>query len=188
MGKKWIIVLAMCLVSFCVYFWVKVVVDRREKLIAKIRASNFFSDYTPSSEGMTIIRSDEGLYGFRNDSTNQIVVPCQYYYVHSFSSGVAVVAKNQKMGLIDKKGQFVVPMIYSFDVPMPVWKNLTVVRLKGKEGVIDNTGKIVIPIIYNIIYGMADGILYVSNNDVSYYIDTEGNYLTSHRNVHPQED
>jgi hypothetical protein len=73
----------------------------------------------------------------------------------SFGEGVAVVGKNNKYGIINKKGKAVVPLkydsIFSFD------EGMMLADKNGKLGLIDKSGNIKAQCHYDSIYLFSEG-------------------------------
>ena len=67
----------------------------------------------PFSEGRMSFRSDNGLYGYL-DARGRVALPTVWRYAGDFKSGVAIVSDGESMGLIDKRGEEVVPLQYSW--------------------------------------------------------------------------
>jgi len=63
-------------------------------------------------EGMIMVQSEKGKYGFLN-SSGEIAVPLKYERTNSFTEGLAFVSKSdRKFGFIDKTGKEIIPFIY----------------------------------------------------------------------------
>ena len=67
------------------------------------------------SEGLAVVNvdidSNTVLYGYINKS-NQIVIPARYEYAYTFHEGKAVVKNYDRFGMIDRKGNEVMPCKY----------------------------------------------------------------------------
>jgi hypothetical protein len=53
----------------------------------------------------------EKLWGYQNSIGETIIEP-QYQYVRSFSEGYAIVAQNDRLGVIDKENNYIIPTEY----------------------------------------------------------------------------
>lgn len=81
-------------------------------------------------------------------------------------------------GLIDRKGNEIVPMMYD-DVPGFFSEGLLLVKENNKYGYIDSKGKEVIAIQYDAAYSFQNGVAWVYKNDIWSVIDTKGTTLFS---------
>jgi len=73
-----------------------------------------------------------------------------------YFDGMAIVAKNNKFGYVDKGNRIIVPIIY--DEAKAYNHGRAMVTLSGKSGIIDKMGKIVVPIEYAL-------VTYLGNED-----------------------
>jgi len=94
----------------------------------------------------------DSLYGFK-ESSGEIKIEPQYQYAREFKNNYAVVAKNNKLGLIDKFNQIAIPFKYEFLKHLQDDKFIFGFRAKyfGEYhlGVIDTTNTILIKPIYS---------------------------------------
>lgn len=114
---------------------------------------------------------EDGKYGFRLKSTDEIVISPQYddianrsnvfsnnespvvklLYAHPslkcFHEGLVAVKKDNLWGYINKVGKVVIPMKY--DAGSSFLDGLARVKLNGKYGFVDKTGKEIIPLKYD---------------------------------------
>lgn len=106
-------------------------------------------------------KDENDKYGYIN-RTGDIVIPCQWKYVHGFRDGLAIVVnEEEKKGYIDTKGNIVSPC---------QWEDIVIFREgmspvkdgNGKWGAIDKEGKLVIPCIWNGMTSFGDGMTCVS--------------------------
>lgn len=77
---------------------------------------------------------------------------------------------NGKLGMIDYKGNEVIPPIYDLIWPRIPSKKLAFVCLDDKMGIIDNNGKLILPIIYDYVTPFFSSI----NNLRAYKIELKG--------------
>lgn len=82
------------------------------------------------------------------DYLGNMLLPCEYDAVGSFLFSCGKVSSRNKVGFINRKGEFIVPMIYSEIMNEYVSKELTA-KYNGKWGVIDTTGRVVLPFIFD---------------------------------------
>lgn len=85
------------------------------------------------------------------------IAPKGYDTAGSFSRGMASVRLNGKWGLINLKGEIVIPLLY--DRELYCFDGLVSVCLNKKVGLLDTTGKVVTPIKYDDL----GGILFIYN-------------------------
>lgn len=90
-------------------------------------------------------------YGFINNKGYEVIKPI-YDFVNPFDGGYSVVELNEKMGIIDKAGNVVVPIKYENAHSEVSPGGIAMMRLNGKSGLIDLNGKILLPFIYANIY------------------------------------
>ena len=87
----------------------------------------------------------------------------KYDDVWNFSEGLAVVKLDGKWGMINEKGEEVVPCKYD----LIVWRNgndVMEVVLDGKWGLLDKEGREVMPCKYEYTSGLYDGLMIVEND------------------------
>ncbi len=66
------------------------------------------------SDGMLLLKKEgEELYGYMNYKGQWVIQP-EYTYARPFLSGLAVVGKGNKMGLVDVNGSFVLPRVFDY--------------------------------------------------------------------------
>lgn len=76
-------------------------------------SSNYLAAYLqhqPMSEGLIAVQNEQG-WGFINTDEEVVIAFC-YDWVGAFREGRAEVKVGEKMGLIDKRGEYVIPPIY----------------------------------------------------------------------------
>jgi hypothetical protein len=94
-------------------------------------------------------------------------------YLSDFSDGLALSAKDNKYGLIDKTGLEIVPPVSSERFYFS--EGLARIKKGGKWGYIDKTGKEVIPFIFDYTHSsFVDGLAIVEKNDKFGVIDKNG--------------
>lgn len=126
--------------------------------------------------------------GYKNENTDEIVIPCQYSKVWNFSEHIPKLAKVEKnttptmqratlkQGFINENGKEVIPLkydeIYEFSKSIKDW---AMVRINDKYGFIDGTGKEVIPAKYsNSEFKFYEGLAIVKVGDFYGYINKDG--------------
>ncbi len=112
-----------------------------------------------------IDRFSEGLAGFQKndmcgfvDMKGNIVIPAKYDFTGwKFENGTALVNKDEKQMLIDKKGNVKHLFDESYEIQKPLWQNTIFIvkrysdinfSLDGEYGVVDSKGKTLVPIEY----------------------------------------
>jgi hypothetical protein len=73
------------------------------------------------------VGENSNLYGFKNDSTGQII-EAEYDDVFEFNEGIACVNKEEKWGYINTSGKLVLPIIYTRAYPF--FEGLAVVQMQ----------------------------------------------------------
>jgi len=141
-------------------------------------------------------------FGYKDKTTGEIVVPCNYQKAWNFSEhieGLAMVLKNTtpndvratlKYGFIDKSGKEVVSVrydeIFKFSEHIEGW---AMVKADGKFGFMDKTGKEVIPPKYlNSEYKFSEGLAVVKTGNHSYgFIDKTGKEIIPCKYEHAED-
>lgn len=122
-------------------------------------------------------RIERGKYGFRLNSTQEVVITPKYDDVCSFVGGLARVKLNGAWGYIDKTGKEVIPIKY--DVVNDFNKNLACVGVNNKYGCINKLGSTVIPCKYDKLELIKGGLVKVLLNNKYGLLDIKGNKVTS---------
>ena len=91
--------------------------------------------------------------------------------VWNFSEGFARVAKNDKIGYIDRTGKEITPLQYSAAGDFS--NGMAAVEKGGKWGFIDKTGKEIIPCAYDDGYSFFQGLAAVEKGGKWGFIDTQ---------------
>ena len=115
-------------------------------------------------------------YGFKESSTNKVVVSCKYDDVNNFEEGFAAVQFNGKWGFIDKTGKEVIACKY--DDVYDFKEGLAAVKF-GKWGLVDNIGNEITPYKYDNVdwRGFFEGYIKVKLNDKYGFVDKTGKEL-----------
>ncbi len=116
------------------------------------------------------IRQNEK-WGFM-DSTGQIIIPCAFDWVESFSEGIASAGSNDRSGFIGKNGK--IAIAFDFDEVEAFNKGLAQVKKNGKVGLTDRAGHLVVPIVYDAISDFYDARAVVVRDGKYGYIDMFG--------------
>ena len=118
----------------------------------------------------------ENKIGLFSIKRNQIIIPCEYDNVYSFSEGLAKVILNGKYGMVNNLGTVIVPCEY--DVVKKINGNLIVVKSNEKFGFFNTIGKQISECQYDQACIFHDGIARVAMGNWSDskfgYIDSKG--------------
>ncbi|HXC03690.1 MAG TPA: WG repeat-containing protein [Bacteroidia bacterium] len=120
-----------------------------------------------------------GRSSLRSQSPHQ-----QDYYeeIGLHQQGYSTVAINHLYGVINFRGQLVIPCIYqAFNLGdfAPCFSNgLIAAQKEGKWGVLDTLGKVVVPFLYEQISSYRKGLAIVRNNSKEAFIDLHGKFIT----------
>ncbi len=100
----------------------------------------------------------------------------KYKEVYDFRHNYAVVSDGKKFGLVDVKGNLVIPIRYdevgTFSDP---YQERALVRKDSLYGLCDKNGKEVVRVEYSEIGVPSNGIVEVKQGDKEFYIDLNGN-------------
>lgn len=155
---------------YCVYSF-----DPMESYLIDIQGhplSVKFTDIIPETyvDGM-LIYSQQGKYGILSTDGNN-VAPI-YDDMGTPSEGYVAVLKNEKIGVIDMKGNVVVPFVYDYEdvwgdddgdpIPMTVHQGVVNVYKDSRWGVVDVKGNVVVPFAYDWISIDKNGDIYATN-------------------------
>lgn len=135
-----------------------------------------------------LISFQEGnLYGFKNTEGKIIVQPKYDWVGYRFYNGFILVQQNRKNGIMDNKGNIVVPLKYeSIAIDNYAKDSIIVASLNNihgsiKYGYIDKKGNIVIDIKYEEIGNFHNGFFKVKRNGKYGVIDRNGNLLLTYK-------
>ena len=174
-------IIALLLVAVVV-LWVKIIPDsmsgnKSKSAETKITGKNtaeVVSELPSEPEVPEDDNSDEG-------KTTQQEFPYNTYYrviaqwneVKSFDeNGLAWVMKDNKVGIIDKDGEYVIPMEY--DSIGEFYENIAVVGIDEKHGFVDTEGKIILRPTYDSATTFSEGSSVVSKDGKYGFVSTLG--------------
>jgi hypothetical protein len=109
---------------------------------------------------------ENNLFGFM-DSEGIVKIPAEYDEVLNFQDGIAVVVKNGKSGLINKKNDLI--LSFEFDQIEEFYNDLAIVSISDSFGLINRLGTLVFPLIYNDILFLNKNLI-AANNEKGYSI------------------
>jgi serine/threonine protein kinase len=151
-------------------------------LIVNSNAENATTESTEEStpinnyNDFTYVSFEEnGLVGFKDSASGDVLIPPKYHLAHNFTEGLAVVGLNSKWGYIDNQGNEVIPLIY--DHAFHFSEGLALVRKGPFYGYIDMSGEEIIPCKYALGNAFSDGLAavkYSMEYESSGYIDRHG--------------
>jgi hypothetical protein len=105
-----------------------------------------------------------------------------YDVANAFTDGYAMVGKNGKYGIINRKGKTILPIEYDNSgyrsMEYVFCENLAMVEKDGKYGFVNKSGKIVIPIIYKSAQHCTEGLIPVQKGAMWGFIDKEGRQVS----------
>ncbi len=111
-------------------------------------------------------------YGFKN-ARGRIKIPAKYDKVGFFQNGVAYVALNNQVALINKSGKIVVPF-GTYDIISSYRKGISRVVKEKKYGFLDNKGKVIIPCSFDKADFFKNGFSVVRKNNKEGTINLSG--------------
>jgi len=132
-----------------------------------------FDDVCSFSEGLARVSVDGNWWGFVNKK-GKLVIPAVYKDAMSFKNGLAVVQKDGSCGMINQKGEVVVPFDYSY---IENWETDNMIRVEsqGKWGLLDGkTGNPITPLEYDDISSFYEDLSCVKKGRFHGYIDKKG--------------
>ncbi|MDR1565208.1 MAG: WG repeat-containing protein [Oscillospiraceae bacterium] len=127
------------------------------------------------SDGLALICNADDLYGYI-DATGKDVIAPQFYNAGSFVNGIAAVAKNDKWGFINKKGEFIIEPTYA-NVASSFAEGFCRVEIDNKWGFIDTTGKLITELKFEVAANFKNGAAAVRINDKCGFINQKGEYI-----------
>jgi hypothetical protein len=127
------------------------------------------------------------LTGQSPQDTVKMVIQPQYSYAFPFSEGLAAVAVDDKIGFIDRNGNFVIRPAFDGRQASATENGLymfregrALFRDNGKYGYLDKRGKIVIEAKYDRAFPFQQGLAAVVKDGKLGYIDRNGNTVIPH--------
>lgn len=105
---------------------------------------------------------ENNLFGFM-DSEGIVQIPAEYDEVLNFQDGIAVVVKNGKSGLINKKNELILG--FEFDQIEEIYNDLAIVSISDSFGLINRMGTLVFPLIYIDILFLNQSLIAAKNQE-----------------------
>lgn len=127
------------------------IIDTNNKLIMPFTSKYSFIDGV--NEGMALVRSESGKYGFVNKNGKELIAPKyqatdgHFGGYYGFQQGLAGMFNGKKWGYITKSGKVAVPFVY--DEIRHFSEGVAGVLKNGKWGFINGANKTVIPFQYS---------------------------------------
>lgn len=156
-------------------------INKKGEIVVDFKTYTRMKSFSDGLAAVNIDNDDKDVWGYINTKGEVVIAPT-YDYTYPFSDGVAIVGKNDKEFLIDKKGE--VAFIPGKDMEfleetfseglMPVAKGNS---LKAKCGFINTKGEEVLPFEYDYAEGFIDGEAYVIKDFKFLVIDKKGEVL-----------
>jgi len=133
--------------------------------------------YRDLENGFSILREKEsGLNGLYNQQTNKLVLPIKYESVDKFTDQLLLIEYNNKFGLTDYKGNFIIEPKY--ERISLIRDSLFSVKKNNLQGVINQKDEIFIDFKYDQIYelerGTKQGYYLTKKNNLFGLIDPKG--------------
>jgi len=131
-----------------------------------------------NNEELVLVRDPKGMLYYFNYSMKKIIDCSNYDDAFEFSTGLAIVVKNNKYGFIDRTGKLIIPLAY--DNLNSFYNGLARFSINNKYGYLSTKGNKVIPAIYFFASNFSEGLSFVSKNEDYtdyFYIDTAGKII-----------
>ncbi|WP_395805816.1 WG repeat-containing protein, partial [Daejeonella sp.] len=164
---------------------ISVVKKSNKWFILKVKENIFkeikYEDVSFFSEGLAVVRNEEGKYGYINEDGIEII-KCKYDDADSFSEGLAKVGNGDFLdkvyGFINEKGDEIIPLKYDFTIES-VKEGLICVSSdsNNKYGYLDKKGNVKIPFQFDSAGDFKDGFAKVKIEGKWGYIDYNGKII-----------
>lgn len=119
-------------------------------------------------------KGDNGLWGVKNVTTDEVIVEPIYENYEGFSKGFAMFSLNKKYGIVDSNGKIIIPFEFDRIYCCINEYGYVKVELNSKEGFVKKNGKVAIPIIYDRVYLFNNGRARAVLNGKTIYINKKG--------------
>ena len=140
----------------------------------KIVAKSLDRVVKPAEDDSLTVFFRQGLRGYLNANTGEVVIPEQYLRAWVFSEGLAAVVDGSgKVGFINKDNEVVVPFVYPYDSKKSIdylfqGGLCAMIDEQGMCGLIDATGHWVVEPVYDYIWSPKHGKYRVVKQDGKY--------------------
>lgn len=137
------------------------------------------SNNTQGQDKLISFKNKKGnLYGFKSTSGKVVVKPQYDWIGYTFVNGHTLVKKNDKVGVMNDKGEIVISLLYNgIDIQAFAKDSVILVIQNGKYGYIDKAGNILIPIKYEDIGNYHNGQYRVKENGKWGLVNVKGDIL-----------
>ncbi|MCL2727787.1 MAG: TonB family protein [Bacteroidales bacterium] len=119
-----------------------------------------------------LVQGPNGLYGYINNQTGEMVTDYRYQEAKPFSQGFAAVRWGEYWGFIRENGEDLLPCQYRFVASFQGGRAM--VQYDRLRGFIDRTGALVIPMEYQVASSFAHNLACVQKDRSWGFIDTMG--------------
>lgn len=125
------------------------------KLSMKLKtySQNYFDEEHPvEEEGVKIVVKDKK-YGLLNATNRKLILPLEYSDLFEEAKGVFIASKDGKMGVVDGKGQQIIPVMYD-SIHVASYEMFTIGKYNKETqeftyGLIDYNNKVLVDTIYD---------------------------------------
>jgi hypothetical protein len=110
------------------------------------------------------------------DAGGKMIAASGYTFAHDFINGVGIVARGDKWGMVNRKGELLIPCRYD-GVQFLENTGNTIVRVyirEPKYGLIDTLGQLAINTLYDELGSFSEGRLAVKRNGLWGFVDRDG--------------
>ena len=128
--------------------------------------------------------TENGLIGFRKPKGGVVIKP-QFHQVTPFRNGKAAVQHNERWGVIDTSGKFILSPIHGFVKHISSLAMIVSdsgyfdekIYLQGKYGLIDTTGNVILPPQFAVAKSFQNGAVILEKNKKSGLISANGSIV-----------
>ncbi len=116
-------------------------------------------------DGVTVWRNAEGKYGLRHLINGSNVLSYEYDDIRSFSPFGFILHKSDEIGLVNNKGNFLLPLNKMEIDEFRRSKIITTYKINGRYGIISMHGEVLLEPDFDAIEIVRDDLLYVKSNE-----------------------
>ncbi|MBO4897619.1 MAG: WG repeat-containing protein [Clostridia bacterium] len=106
--------------------------------------------------------------------TGTVAITMEYDAIGIFRGNLASVKKDGKGGLINKKGEIVVPLVYDYVGEYDTNVGLVIVKNNGKAGCLNERGEVVVSLAYDEVFSFINGWAQVWKDGKKGLVNKEG--------------
>lgn len=149
-----------------------------KEYLRELRASTFMVDYTQYDqlfEREAVLTCEDCEWGYI-DTSGRVVVQPRYSFARDFINEVGIVACDDKWGMVNRKGEELIPCRYDGLQFLEQTGNriIRVYIKQPKYGLIDTLGQIAVNAVYDEIGSFSEGRLAVERNGMWGFVDRNG--------------